>query len=71
MIRIPTLVIAAKQDQICPTVNIHKALDRVKSATVHEFFGSHFDLLGAEFPRVIDLTADWFTMHLREWKNLR
>lgn len=70
MIRVPTLAIAAKQDRICPASNIHKALDKVRGATVHEFYGSHFELLGKEFPRVIDLTIDWFTMHLREWKTL-
>ncbi|MCJ1324586.1 hypothetical protein MMC10_001248 [Thelotrema lepadinum] len=68
MIRVPTLAIVARDDKICPAGSVRKALEGVKSAQVHEFLGGHFDLLGSEFPRVVDLTVDWFTMHLREWK---
>ena len=70
MIRVPTLAIIARDDKICPANSIRRALDPVKSAVIHEFFGSHFDLLGGEFSRVLDLTIDWFTMHLKEWKRL-
>ena len=69
-VNVPTLAIVAKDDKTCPAASIHKALDTVKTAVVHDFEGSHFDLLGGEFHRVLDLTIDWFTMHLREWKKL-
>ena len=70
MIRVPTLAITAASDKICPANSIRKALEPVKSAAIYEFSGNHFDLLGVELPRILDLTIDWFTMHLKEWKHL-
>lgn len=70
MIRVPILAIVAKEDKITPAASVRKALDPVKNAVIHEFLGNHFDLLGLDFPRVLDLTIDWFTMHLKEWKTI-
>ena len=68
MVRVPTLAIVARDDKVTPAASVRKALEGNKEAHVLEFLGGHFDLLGEGGARVVGLTVDWFTMHLREWK---
>jgi uncharacterized protein len=64
-IGVPTLVVAAREDGICPVRAVRRVAARIPGARLEEFSGGHFDAyFGARFEAVSALEAGFLAEHL-------